>query len=386
MVAKSVLYLIKHRYNLICFIPIVLIFCVNSSYGVEKEQDIQIVRASGSAVIKKGDAEGAKKKAILNAKRSAVEQVGTRILSRTVVENFLLVKDKVIAKADGHVHRYKILRETKNEENYLVEIEAEVSKSSLIEDALSVYHDMNKPRVMVILPEILENDVIPTHHAENVVSDFFVGKEFTLVDPATMREKIRKDEMRKIAEGDQAAAAKIGLDAGAEVVVTGTATAGNAQSVRDVMFASKAVCSARAIRTSNASLYAVSSVSKSAADGIAEGAQRKAIASTCHGVAQEIFWKIVKKWNDELMSGGDVEIVLSGVNFSKLKKVIDGVREFDEVTEVVQRSFDAPAAVLSVTYRGDAMQLADRIDEKKFAGLDLEILTVSSGKINIRVK
>jgi len=39
-----------------------------------------------------------------------------------------------------------------------------------------------------------------------------------------------------------------------------------------------------------------------------------------------------------------------------------------------------------VNYRGNAIQLAERIDEKKFAGLVLEIQTVTSGKINIRVK
>ncbi len=374
------------RFHPLLLAALILWFACHPAHGAESGRDIQIVRATGSALIRNGDLPGAKKKGILNAKRNAVEQVGTRILSRTVVENFLLVKDKVIAKADGHVHRYRILREDRDEETYRVEIEAEVSESSLIEDALSVYHDMNKPRVMVILPEIRDRDAVPTSHAENVVSEFFVGREITLVDSAAVKEKIRKEEMRKLAEGDPAAAAKIGLDAGAEVVVTGTATVGNAQSVREVMYASKGSCTARAIRTSNASLYAVSSVSKSAADGIAEGAQRKAVEATCLGVAQEIFWKIVKKWNDELMSGGDVEIVLSGVSFSTLRKVIDALRQVDEVTEVVQRSFDAPAAILSVNYRGDAMQLADRIDEKKFAGLDLEIQTVTAGKINIRVK
>lgn len=385
MVARSCPYLIKHRYILIYFLSIVLILCVNPSYGVE-EGDVLTVQASGQAVIKKGDVEGAKKKAILNAKRNAVEQVGTRIISRTVVENFILVKDKIISKADGYVHNYTILKEKQSGGSYLVEMEAQVSKSSLVEDALSLYHDMNKPRVMVILPEIRENNVIPMSHAENIVSEFFVNKEFTLIDPVIVKDKIRKDEMRKLAEGDQIAAAKIGLDAGAEVVVAGTATVGNVQSVRDVMYSSKATCSARAIKTGNASLYALSSASKSAADGIAEGAQRKSIESSCTSIAKDIFWKIVKKWNDELMTGRDVEIVLSGVGFSRLKEVIKALREFEEVTEVVQRSFDSPMAVLTVTYKGDAMELAETIDERKFEGFELEVLTVSSGKINIKVQ
>ncbi len=86
------------------------------------------------------------------------------------------------------------------------------------------------------------------------------------------------------------------------------------------------------------------------------------------------------------MSGSEIEVVLSGVSFSKLKKVIKSFRGVLGVTEVIQRSFDAPMAVLTVTTLEDTMQLAENLDRKKIAGFTLEILSVSSGKMNVKVR
>jgi hypothetical protein len=372
-------------FGILC-IALLVGLCGTPSLASDEEPDTRTVTASGSAVVGDADAAGARSRALLDAKRNAVEQVGTKIVSETIVENFAVVKDKIITKADGYVHKYRVLKEAQSEGRYLLDIEAEVSGGAIREDALSVYHKMNKPRVMVVMPETRDKDGVSGSHAEDVVSEFFIGKEFTLVDAAAVKEKIRKDEMRKVAEGDPKAAAKMGLDAGAEVVVVGSATSGSAQGVRDVMYASKATCSARAINTANASLYAASSTSKSAADGIADGARRKAVDTTCRSVAKDIFWKIVKKWNEELVSGSSVEIALSGVNFSLLKKVIEAVKKLEGVSDVVQRSFDSPTAVLTVNYKGDPIQLADILDRHRYEGFMLEVLTVSAGKINLKAR
>jgi hypothetical protein len=354
------------------------------SIGAENEGDIRSVRSSGSAEIYKGDIDGAKHEAVLDAKRNAVEQVGTQVISSSLVENFILVRDRIITKADGYVHGFDILEEKQKGDIYVVRIRADVSKSALIDDATLIYHDMKKPRLMVIIPELRGREVVPSSLAENVVNEFFVGKEFNIIDQATMKENIKKDEMRKLAEGDKLAAAKIGLRAGAEVVVVGTASLGDAKSVRDVLYSSKAVVSLKAIKTDNASLYAVSNKSLAAADGIADAAQRKAVEITSRDAAKDIFWKVVKKWNDELMSGSDIEIVLNGVSFSSVRSVIQGFRNIEGVTGVVQRSFDAPVAVLSVTFRGDTMRLAEDIDLKKFERFHLQVMSVSAGKMNVK--
>ena len=365
---------------------IVILLTAISVVSAEEKDDIRSVKASGSAMVVGGDIEKAKKEAIIDAKRNAVEQVGSQVIAKTVVENFDLVKDKIITKIDGYVHSYEILEEKPAEKSYQVKIEARVSKSALIDDAALIYNDMEKPRLMIIVPEVRGKEIFPTSQAENAISEFFVEKGFTLVDQATARENIKKDELRKIAEGDEKAAVKAGLRAGAEAVVIGTATMGDVESVKGILYASKSTVSIRALRTDNASLYAVSNKTESAADGVADAAQRKALETSSKSAARDIFWKIVKKWNDEKMMGAEIEVMINGIGFSDLKKVLTGLKETNGVKEVIQRSFDAPTAVLSITYQGDAVRLAEVLSETKFKGFSVEVLSVSSGKINMKIK
>src|SRR3990172_5828395 len=190
---------------------IVILLTAISVVSAEEKDDIRSVKASGSAMVVGGDIDKAKKEAIFDAKRNAVEQVGSQVIAKTVVENFDLVKDKIITKVDGYVHSYDILEEKQAEKSYQVKIEARVSKSALIDDAALIYNDMEKPRLMIIVPEVRGKEIFPTSQAENAISEFFVEKGFTLVDQATARENIKKDELRKIAEGDEKAAVKAGL-------------------------------------------------------------------------------------------------------------------------------------------------------------------------------
>lgn len=365
---------------------IAILLTIISVVSAEEKDDIRSVKASGSAMVVGGEIDKAKKEAIFDAKRNAVEQVGSQVIAKTVVENFDLVKDKIITKVDGYVHSYDILEEKQTEKSYQVKIEARVSKSALIDDAALIYNDMEKPRLMIIVPEVRGKEIFPTSQAENAISEFFVEKGFTLVDQAIARENIKKDELRKIAEGDEKAAVKAGLRAGAEAIVIGTATMGDVESVKGILYASKSTVSIRALRTDNASLYAVSNKTESAADGVADAAQRKALETSSNSAARDIFWKIVKKWNDEKMMGAEIEVMINGVGFSDLKKVLTGLKETNGVKEVIQRSFDAPTAVLSITYQGDAVRLAEVLSETKFKGFSVEVLSVSSGKINMKIK
>ena len=350
------------------------------------EKGIKTVTASGYALVIKDDVPDARKDAVLDAKRNAVDQVGSKVIAKTVVENFELVKDRIISKADGYIHRYNVLEEARKGPEFSVRISADVSSSSLIDDATLIYNEMDKPRLMVVIPEIRGDEIIPTSQAETRVIEFFLEKGFGLVDQAMALRNIRKDELRKIAEGDSQAAAKVGLRAGAEAVITGSASLGAAESVRGVLYASESTVSLKAIRTDNATIYVVSNQSGTEADATEESAQRKALETASTQAARDVFWKLVKKWNEETISGTDIEMVLSGVTFSSLRSFSADVGGLKGVSEVIQRSFDAPTAILNIRYEGDAMRLADQLDSGDLGGLTLEVTSVSKGKIILNIR
>lgn len=344
------------------------------------------VTASGKAQILKGDKESAKKAALQDAERNAVEQVGAEVMSETVVENFELVKDKVVTQAHGFVKDLKVLEEGADGDVYRAKIECSVATDPLKDMATRVYQEMSKPRMMVLLQEAQMDKVAVSNIAENALLSFLSDKGFALVDMATAKEKIKRDELRQAAEGDAKAAAKLGLRTGAEVVLVGTASVGNPESVQGILYAAKSTVALRAIKTDNAAIYAAVNATDSGIDGVSDAAPKKAIEKATKKAGDQIFWKILKAWNDERMNGVDLELVVTNLNYSGVKKLKEGLEKTEGVTGVNQRSFDAPTGTFNVTFRGNADRLADVLTSGTVGGLKLDVVSVTPGQLTMKVK
>ena len=350
------------------------------------ENDVQEVTAEGSAVIVGNNIKAAKRAALNDAKRNAVDQVGSEVVAQTVVSNYELVKDKIISKVSGYVHGYKILKEGKEGKNYVVKIKAKVSTKAIKDDATMIYNEMDKPRIIIIVPLVKDGKTLTSSQAENTLAEYFKEKGFDVLDAATVKANIKKDKLRAISEGNDKEAAKLGLQAGAEVIITGQALVGKAESVQNILFGAKSTVTLRAINTANGRLYAAGSVDGNGVDAVADGAVRKAIETASKKAADSIFWKIVKDWNNEKLNGATIELVIRGVNYSRLKKAVKLISKLDGVKSVIKRSFDSPVAVLSVTFMGNGDRLAELLDEKRIGGKKVEINSVSPGKVEIKLK
>jgi len=84
-------------------------------------------RGRGEAVIVNNNLPEAKKLALVDAFKNAVQRaVGVYVKGQTVVENFELSREKIIAEAKGYIRDYKIVNEEIEDGIYSVEIEADV--------------------------------------------------------------------------------------------------------------------------------------------------------------------------------------------------------------------------------------------------------------------
>lgn len=347
-------------------------------------QEVVNVTASGSAPVMGQNKEGARKAALDEARRAAVEQVGSEVISETVVENFELVKDVVVSKVSGYVKGYEVTSDECNSTMCEVTIQANVSARMLKDDATIVYKEMDKPRVIVLIPETSPSGEVEirSNVAENTVMEYFKEKGFELIDKNQAMANIEADKIKAAALGDESAAAALGARAGAEVIVIGTANTGQAESIRGILYASTPTISVRALNTGNAGIYATATEVGKGQGGTPDQAQKTALQDTASKVGQDIFWKIVQAWNNERLNGVPIEVVVTGVSFSSLKKLKSDLDALDEVKEVVQRDFAAPSATLTVYVIGDANRLAELIDGKKIA----EVTGVNPGKVTINVK
>ena len=127
------------------------------------------VEAIGEAAIFSGNVSSARKQALVNAQRNAVEQgVGLLLDSQSVQNNYQLIKDQVLTSSQGFITQYKVLSEGRSTDNstYRIKIKAEITKT-LLKDKLSalriLHKKMGNKRVMVIYQTNNKN-ALPRNH------------------------------------------------------------------------------------------------------------------------------------------------------------------------------------------------------------------------------
>lgn len=187
------------------------------------------VEASGVAAIFSGNVASARNQAIANAQRNAVEQgVGALVDSRTVSENFQIIRDEVLTSSQGFVSSYKILSEgkTRDGNSFEVKIRATVSKE-LLEDrltALRILHkQMGNKRVMVIYqsdnPNALGRNHGATTAALQAINTEFNGAGFRLFNQAATDRVYKQIEQAARVDRPVDDIIAMALDQQADVVV-----------------------------------------------------------------------------------------------------------------------------------------------------------------------
>lgn len=107
----------------------------------------------GRAEIFNNNSGSARKQAIQNALRDAVEQgVGVLIDAKTQVKNWAVIRDEVFTSSRGFVKKYSILKDEQQKNIWYVEIDAELSKGDIknkLEELRILHKKMGNKRIMV---------------------------------------------------------------------------------------------------------------------------------------------------------------------------------------------------------------------------------------------
>ncbi|MBN2158199.1 MAG: flagellar assembly protein T N-terminal domain-containing protein [Spirochaetes bacterium] len=115
--------------------------------GVSAAEENAKYRGTGEALVIGDDLPKAKREALSEAFRSAIQKaVGVYVKAQSKVENFELTYNRIMSESEGYVTDYRILREKTENGVYSVEIEAEVSGDKLADafsQRLSKYIEKN---------------------------------------------------------------------------------------------------------------------------------------------------------------------------------------------------------------------------------------------------
>lgn len=321
------------------------------------------VLAEGVAALAGAAVDIARDSALDDALRKAVEQgVGAFIDSETRVSNFQLISDEIYSRTTGYVSSYRIIDEGVSGDLYRVVLRA-VVKTDRIEDDLAaiglLLRQQGRPRVMAVIreysaPSASESASGGADLFETAVLEHFRSRGFPVVDAATVREIMDDDITRLILAGDEETAVLLGLETGAEIVLSGTVDHHRtsreiAGSPRDVHEYS---VSARAINARTGSMLAGASLTVALPFSRAEARSRAADST-----ATRLESAILEGWTG---SGNTTVIFASGADFQRVQDLRTDIREgVRGVTDVVIREMTGSMATLEVVSETTSREVMD---------------------------
>ncbi|MCP4631698.1 MAG: hypothetical protein GY855_02135 [candidate division Zixibacteria bacterium] len=366
-------------------------------------QDDVTLQSTGMGVVVAGDTGKARDDAINDALRKSVEQaMGTMISAESIVENSMLIQDNIYSKTQGYVKSFEIVSEglSSNIPNvYEATITATVSEADIKSDLVALGILMQRkglPRMMVMIEEhnLTHHDYIRDGYdlntAEQAIQEIFRDKGFRFVDQQTAFQNIKKSSQSAAVRGDDNAAAAIGNQSGAEVIITGKAISkkANVNASLGGMISIQANVNLRAIRTDNADI--IGTAAKHAPqvhiDDVTGGVM--SIQKATKAAAEELAGKIVATWSEDLASGMRIEVTFHNVqSFSQLSDLKFVLQDYvRNVKSVDQRSFGGGTAVFDVETTSTAPDIAASLTEKENPNFKFEILNVSPNKLELEIK
>jgi len=358
----------------------------------------------GRGKIYRDDLAKARSNAIADALQGVVEKaVGLVLSTASVVEDFQLLSDQVYNQTEAFISDYKVLTESTAGGYYRVLVRATVSLSG-IQDRLEttgvLMTDKKLPILLFFLSEQNVGQSSPIYWwgqassgsdvsvAEKALSEYMRGKGF----PITDRSKINPDVdlapeyMRPELSDD--AAANLGKQLGAEVVIIGGGVARYSGNVSDINMRSiQARVSARAVRTDNGMIVASSEETKGVAGGDDGAGGREVLALSASAVAQDLTRQIVSKWREDPQQAVSVGLVVKGIreyaDFVRFRKHLKN--DIRGVKNVHLLSITTDEAKMDVEFAGNAKTLADDLVLQPFEGLSVSIIEVSEEGVQLEL-
>jgi len=154
--------------------------------------------------------------AITAAKRNAVETaIGTYLTSEQEMQNYMTVKDQVIAKSEGFVKSFTLIDKSKGSDgSWTVKIKAAVTKDIIMNDleALGILMSQlgNPSLVVFYAPKGVPYDQRFTEQAINQINQYFTTNRYNVYDLEQLDAMIEDDmSMKQVALQEDADMAQI---------------------------------------------------------------------------------------------------------------------------------------------------------------------------------
>ncbi len=361
------------------------------------------VEAEGQAMIKNGDEPAARDRALEDAQRKAVESaVGTMISAETVMENYQIISDRILAKSAGYIKNYTITSSGPDNGIYKVVIKALVATGNLSGDVDAISALLKRkgmPRVFVVVPEVVlgstamttgQSGTLNMQSAESGLIASLRNAGFLIVDPDVLSGKLSISQIYRKGDVPDGVAKKIGSLSGAEVVIYGRAAVqvSNLSVLKSKV--ARASANVRAVNVQTGEIIAMSSVNhpKKAPAAYHDAVGPILLKKVGEATAADLIKQIVKKWQKDTSGATRIVLTVKGLKFRSAKQLKSAMSEMRGVASVNRRSLKRGVAVFDVNVKAGVENFANSLDGLKvgkrkkieITGVDGETINASLGR------
>jgi len=352
------------------------------------EDGVAVVEAEGEGT--------SKEEATKIALRAALEKGGSNeIFSDTKVENFQLMHDTIISRAEGIVTKFEVLGEKEIAGGTVkVRIEAWVSRKTLVDSwgaIQNVLNQIGRPKIMVYIVEKIDGRSEQQSILETEIEKRLLKSGFDLVEKSAAAE-IRKKELADAAgEKNVAKMQAIAKDFDAHIFITGTANA-NPAGMEDLYGAPAAFYNCdvqlKAYYTDSGKLLVSTGIP--ATRGGARGknefspqAGKMALSIAGRKVVEDIYQQVMSQWATQISAGGELILEVQGATFKNANSLRKALQEIEGVSSVSFR-FSKNIATYHINSKLGAQALAEKLSEGPFEKM-LEIGDLKLNRIQAKV-
>jgi len=352
-----------------------------------KNDDVVLVEAEGQGMTEE--------EALKAALRDALEKGGKQeIFSNTQVENFQLIHDTIISRAQGLVKDYKIIEKKKVVGGGVkVRIRAKVSKSVLARswgEVQAVLKQIGRPKILVAITERIDGKTEDQSALAMLIQKPLLKSGFELVSAQAAQAIRKKESADADAEDNVAKFRAIAKDFDAQIFIVGTANA-NQAGIEQLYGVPVAFYNADAqvevYYTDTGRLLASEALpsTRGGARGRKEfspQAGKMALTNACQKLVDSLYAQIMERWATDISSGGELILEVQGMTFksaNQLKKMIAKLKGVEDVRFRLTKGL----AQYRIKAKMSAEDLASRLSEEPFDTL-VEIEDLKMNRIQGR--
>lgn len=371
-------------YLYIRWMVVVVCFCFPVLYADASE----FVTAEGSGENKT--------ESIHDAQRNAVSQVlGVMLTSETLMENFLVLQDKILTRVSGYVKNYSILSQACTAGECTSTIRAEVESMDLADDVAALaglLPRMNYPSTVVsITQKAFSHDMnavsIDLSTVEQKMQKVLGEKGFHIVEPSAKEaEKLRQATLMSMT-GDPLGSALETASHLSQVMISGQAAVqdNGGSPYNDKLHSYGAFISAKAYQTGTGGLLASGTGEANAVHhSFVIGAQ-KALEKASEQLIEKLSKQIVQAWIDDCYNDNDITLIVEDIPFGKVRNVMDTISsQIKGVNRVNQKSYLRSRAQILIGWRNcNTQRFAEKLAQVAFPSERIEINEVQGNIIRV---